>query len=114
MNLVSQLQPDLVLIDINMTVLSGDMLSMLLRSSKDTSHIRLVFHSSNDEYSLRESVSACDVHGYICKGEIANLRKKIDQYLSSPCSEDERITLYWHALAGKYITPSKKKSNNPL
>lgn len=83
-NLVSRLQPDLVLLDINMPVLSGDHLAMLLRANVDTSHIRIVFYSSNDEDSLRESVSACGVHGYICKGDILNLSKKVDQYLSLP------------------------------
>jgi CheY-like chemotaxis protein len=57
MNLVSQLQPYLVLADIKMPALSGDMLAMLQQSSNDTGHIRIVFYSSNDEYSLRESVS---------------------------------------------------------
>ncbi len=84
MNLVGQLQPDLVLLDINMPVLAGDALAKLLRSRRDTCHIRIVFHSSNDEYSLRESVAACGVHGYICKGDFVNLRKKIDYFLSLP------------------------------
>jgi CheY-like chemotaxis protein len=81
-NLVSQHQPDLVLLDINMPVLSGDHLAMLLRANVDTSHIRIVFYSSNDEDSLRESVSACGVHGCIFKGDILNLHEKVDQYLS--------------------------------
>jgi CheY-like chemotaxis protein len=82
MNLVIQVQPDLVLLDINMPVLSGDTLAMLLRANTDTRHIRIVFYSSNDEDSLRECVSTCGVHGYICKGDILNLRNKVDQYLS--------------------------------
>lgn len=89
-NLVSQLQPDLVPLDINMPVLSGDHLAMLLRVNVDTSHIRIVFYSSNDEDSLRESVSTCGVHGYICKGDILNLNKKVDQYLSLPLSDRHR------------------------
>lgn len=93
MNLVSQLRPDLVLLDINMPVLAGDTLAMLLRSSKDTSHTRIVFYSSNDEDSLRESVSTCGVQGYICKGDIANLRGKVVQYLNLSCTEEEQITL---------------------
>jgi len=84
LNLVSQLQPDLVLLDINMPLLSGDALAMLLRENADTRHIRIVFYSSNDEDSLRESVSACGVHGYICKGDILSLRTKVDQYLRLP------------------------------
>ncbi len=88
-NLVSRIQPDLVLLDINMPALSGDRLAMLLRATADTGHIRIVFYSSNDEDSLRESVSACGVHGYICKGDIINLRKKVDHYLSLPFCEGQ-------------------------
>jgi len=84
MNLVSQLQPDLVLLDINMPLLSGDSLALLLRANVHTRHTRIVFYSSNDEDSLRESVSACGVHGYICKGDILSLRTKVDQYLRLP------------------------------
>lgn len=82
LTLVRRLQPDLVLLDINMPVLSGDMLAGVLRSHEDTRHVRIVFYSSNDEDSLRELVQRSGVHGYICKGDILNLRKKVDQYLA--------------------------------
>ncbi|MDA8424191.1 MAG: response regulator [Nitrospiraceae bacterium] len=85
MNLVYQLQPDLVLLDINMPVLSGDALARLLRANAGTDNIRIVFYSSNDEESLRESVSTCGVHGYICKGDIANLHHQVDRFLGMPC-----------------------------
>lgn len=85
MNLVSQLQPDLVLLDINMPVLSGDALAMLLRANAGTDNIRIVFYSSNDEDSLRESVSSRGAHGYISKGDIANLRHQVDRLLGIPC-----------------------------
>lgn len=79
---VRALQPDLVLIDINMPGLSGDRLAALLRDSDDTNHVPIVFYSSNDEDSLREIVSTCDVRGYICKGDPVELRRKVDHYLS--------------------------------
>ncbi len=82
--LVSELQPDLVLLDINMPVFSGEHIAHLLRLEYDTQNIPIVFYSSADEDSLRESVSTCGVHGYICKGDIASLRNKVDQYLSLP------------------------------
>lgn len=83
MHLVNLFQPDLVLLDINMPALSGEHLAMMLRSNTyvDMGQIRIVFYSSNDEDSLRESVSTYGAHGYICKGDIANLRNKVDQYL---------------------------------
>jgi CheY-like chemotaxis protein len=80
-DLVSRFQPDLVLLDINMPELPGDALAMLLRAKEETRHIRIVFYSSNDENSLKKSVSACGVQGYICKGEVSTLRSKIDEYL---------------------------------
>jgi CheY-like chemotaxis protein len=85
---VRALQPDLVLIDINMPGLSGDRLASLLRAGDDTSHVPIVFYSSNDEDSLREIVSTCDVRGYICKGDIVNLRKKVSQYLARQIGDD--------------------------
>ena len=85
LNLVSQLQPDLVLLDINMPFLPGDALAMHMKAVSDMDHVRIVFYSSNDEDSLRESVSACGVHGYICKGDIANLRNHVDRFLHTSC-----------------------------
>jgi two-component system OmpR family response regulator len=81
-NLVRELQPDLILLDVNMPGLSGDKLAKLLRDSDDTNHVPIVFYSSNDEDSLREIVSTCDVRGYICKGDPVELRRKVDHYLS--------------------------------
>jgi CheY-like chemotaxis protein len=78
---VRALQPDLVLVDINMPGLSGDRLARLLRDSDETNHVPIVFYSSNDEDSLREIVSTCDVRGYICKGDPVELRKKVNKYL---------------------------------
>jgi len=76
-NLVRELQPDLVLLDINMPGISGDMLAKLLRW-RDTPFI---FYSSNDEESLKESASRFGARGYICKGDIAQLKNKVKQYL---------------------------------
>jgi two-component system, OmpR family, response regulator len=86
LHLVNLFHPDLVLLDINMPALSGEHLAVMLCSTTyvDTGHSRIVFYSSNDEDSLRESVSVYGAHGYICKGDIANLRNKVDQYLSLP------------------------------
>lgn len=88
-SLMKQLQPDLVLLDINMPALSGDKLTTLLRSNSDTSHVPIVFYSSNDEDSLRECVVTHGVRGYICKGDINNLKKSVNQYLNLPAGADE-------------------------
>lgn len=86
-SLMKQLQPDLVLLDINMPALAGDKLATLLCSNSDISHIPIVFHSSNDEDSLRKLVQAHGVRGYICKGDVAALRHKVREYLSLPSSD---------------------------
>jgi len=80
-NRVNDYQPDMVLLDVNMPGLSGDKLSELLKPCCDSSRTLIFFHSSNDEEILRELVKTHGVRGYICKGNIADLRSKVDQYL---------------------------------
>lgn len=80
-NVVREIQPDLVLLDINMPALSGDKLSSLLLSNDKTKNVPIVFYSSNDEDSLRKDVSKYGVKGYICKGNICELKKKVASYL---------------------------------
>ncbi len=78
-HLAKTLEPDLILLDINMPGLSGDTLSKVLRSH---SKAPIVFYSSNDEDSLRQLVRVHNVKGYICKGDIYGLREKVADYLS--------------------------------
>ena len=87
-SLVRMLQPDLVLLDVNMPGLSGEQLASLLRSNGGTSNVPVVFYSSNDEDSLRKSVSTYGARGYICKGDVAELRKKVTRYLGMPAHDD--------------------------
>jgi len=87
-NLVRELQPDLVLLDVNMPALSGDRLAQLLCFDNDTRHVPVVFYSSNDEDSLSSIVNTYGAKGYICKGNIAELRKKVDFYLNLPILEE--------------------------
>ncbi|MCL4537336.1 MAG: response regulator [Nitrospirae bacterium] len=81
-NVIKRLQPDLILLDINMPALSGDALSEILRGNSRTKDVPIVFYSSNDEDSLRKAVSECGVRGYICKGDVFDLRKKVAAYMS--------------------------------
>lgn len=76
-NLVSTFKPDLVLLDINMPALSGDTVANLLIPTK----VPIVFHSSNDEDSLRRIAAEHKVKGYICKGDISNLKRKVASYM---------------------------------
>jgi CheY-like chemotaxis protein len=80
-NRVKDFQPDLVLLDINMPGLSGDKLTEIIKPCCDSIRAPIVFHSSNDEESLRELVKTHGVRGYICKGNIIDLRSKVNQHL---------------------------------
>jgi len=70
-------QPDLVLLDINMPALSGETLAPIIRSNVHTGRVPILFYSSNDEDSLLESVMRYGVAGYVCKGNIPDLRNKV-------------------------------------
>lgn len=80
-NVVRNLQPDLVLLDINMPALSGDKLAAIIKPHCEAMKTPIVFHSSNDEDSLRDLAKTHGVRGYICKGNIGDLRTKVNQYL---------------------------------
>ncbi len=80
-NAVRDAHPDLILLDINMPGLSGENLSTLLMEYEKTKDIPIVFYSSNDEDSLRKSVMEKKVRGYICKGDLVGLRKKVADFL---------------------------------
>ena len=80
-NIIKRIQPDLVLLDINMPALPGDDLSVILRSNSKIKDVPIVFYSSNNEDSLRKAAFEHGVRGYICKGDVFNLRRKIAAYL---------------------------------
>lgn len=82
-NFVRKLQPDLILLDINMPALSDTGLSSLLLSNAGTKNIPIVFYSSNDEDSLRKAVSEYGARGYISKGNIYELKRRVAYYLEN-------------------------------
>jgi DNA-binding NarL/FixJ family response regulator len=77
-NLVQELRPDLILLDVNMPGLSGDQLAKLLRWRSTP----FLFYSSNDEDSLREMAAQYGAKGYICKGDLAELKNVVKKYLA--------------------------------
>lgn len=80
-NRLKEVQPDLVLLDVNMPALSGDKLVSIIKPYCDSITTSIVFYSSNDEDSLRELTKTHRVQGYICKGNITDLRNKVNHYL---------------------------------
>ncbi|TLM66624.1 MAG: response regulator [Deltaproteobacteria bacterium] len=75
--IVQTWKPDLVLLDVNMPGLAGDRLCGLVRANGNSRNVLIMLHSSNDEESLRESARHFAADGYICKGDIAGLRRKV-------------------------------------
>jgi CheY-like chemotaxis protein len=80
MEIIIKQRPDLVLLDVNMPGLSGDRLCALVKAGHKAPAILL--HSSNDEDILRQAVIQCGANGYVCKGDVATLRRKIAQVLA--------------------------------
>ncbi|MDA8101002.1 MAG: response regulator [Nitrospiraceae bacterium] len=70
-------EPDVVLLDINMPALSGEALFPIIRSNSHTRSVPVLFYSSNDEDSLLESVTRFGAAGYVCKGNLGDLRRKV-------------------------------------
>ncbi|MET0795213.1 MAG: response regulator [Polyangiaceae bacterium] len=69
-NFAVQHRPDLVLIDVNMPVLSGDSLATLFKGHARLSSTPLVLFSSNEEGALRRMAKAVGALGYISKAEM--------------------------------------------
>lgn len=78
-NAIKKFKPNLILLDINMPGLSGDRLSSVILSHEK--NVPIVFYSSNDEDDIRRAVSERGVSGYICKGNIFELRRKVAYYI---------------------------------
>jgi len=81
-NVVRDIEPDLVLLDVNMPGLSGEHLFDIFRANAKTREVPVVFYSSNDEDALRSSVARLGAHGYISKGNPASLRTRLARYMS--------------------------------
>ncbi|MGC2422861.1 MAG: response regulator [Nitrospirota bacterium] len=80
-NVIKDLKPDLILIDINMPALSGESLAQVIKNTKSCKDIPIAFLSSNDEDSLRKLAAEHGLRGYICKGNLYELRTKVAEFL---------------------------------
>jgi CheY-like chemotaxis protein len=80
-NRIRDAEPDLIMLDMNMPALSGETLARVLHSNIGIRDIPIVFYSSNDEDTMRKAVSEHGVRGYICKGNLYDLRSKVHVYM---------------------------------
>lgn len=73
-----QVNPDLILLDINMPGLSGERLAQIIGRNLNSANVPILFYSSNDEDSLRKAVGQYRFYGvkdYVCKGNPYDLRR---------------------------------------
>ena len=68
---VAALRPDVILLDVNMPVVSGDELLESLGADPRLSEVPVVYFSSNDEQMLRQLVRSTGAAGYVSKSEMA-------------------------------------------
>jgi len=83
--IAKRLNPDLILLDINMPGLSGDRLAQVIGRNINSANVPIIFYSSNDEDSLRKAVGQYSLYGvkdYVCKGDSYDLRRKVSNVLS--------------------------------
>lgn len=81
-NVVAELKPDLILLDVNMPALSGEKLASIMRGTARIRQSRLMLHSSNDEDALREAAQQLRLDGYVCKGNPQTLRLRVASVLA--------------------------------
>lgn len=80
-NNIKYSEPDIVLLDVKMPALSGDMLYDLINKQVKSKKIPIIFYSSLDEGSLRKLKFKKGATDFISKGDIFQLYKKISLYL---------------------------------
>lgn len=81
-NLILQLKPDLVLLDVNMPGLSGEKLAEVYRGNTKMRSARVMLYSSNDEDTLRATTRRLQLDGYVCKGSPQTLRLRVAAILA--------------------------------
>jgi CheY-like chemotaxis protein len=74
-------RPDLLLLDVNMPGLSGEGLVGVLRQRDETRRTSVLLYSSNDEDALRTAAARLGVAGFVCKGDVRELYRKVEAVL---------------------------------
>lgn len=89
-----QLQPDVILLDIDRRDLTGEKLHAVLRANDETRAIPVIFWSSDGEEALRASAKRFGARGYVVKGSMALLRHCVSRLIDegTPGRDSERPT----------------------
>lgn len=80
---IKYVQPDIVLLDVNMPALSGDLLFDLISKDVREQKIPVLFYSSLDESCLKKLKITKGITDYILKGDIFQLYRKISLYIKN-------------------------------
>ena len=75
-------KPDLILLDVNMPGLSGEGIAKMLSENPRLSEFPILFHSSNDAENLHQMAKSAGVAGYVCKGDVFELKRKVAKALA--------------------------------
>ncbi len=82
-NRIKYVQPDIVLLDVNMPALPGDLLFDLISKHAREQKIPVLFYSSLDESYLKKLKIIKGITDYILKGDIFQLYRKISLYIKN-------------------------------
>ena len=72
LNFIMEQKPDLVLLDVNMPMVTGDEIFRLMQENTRLRDYPVVFFSSNEEGELRRLVNRTGARGFISKSEIGS------------------------------------------
>jgi DNA-binding response OmpR family regulator len=79
---ISGFKPDLLLLDVQMPGLDGDVLCKMIRNNPTTRDTMIILYSKLDEGKLKDLAAECSADGYLPKtNNAAELAHKIKQLL---------------------------------
>ncbi len=79
--LISEVKPDLILMDVSMPGFPGTDLAAYLRADARTRDVPVVLYSSCEEKELSLAVAMHSLAGFIRKGDVSELRRKVAYFL---------------------------------
>lgn len=74
--------PDVVLLDVNMPALNGDLLCRMLKQNERTKDVSILLYSSIDEEELESKAASVGADGFVRKTQkVDELREQLRKYL---------------------------------